>query len=180
MSDLVVLAFEGAAMAEGVLDTIDELADRGVLEIEDAVIASRPAASERMVTNLAGSGGMVGHVLTPNPEVQITQKTQSRGRTAALGGGIGLLAGWLFGGPVGGAAVGAVIGALRDKGIDDGFIREVSEQLPADSSAVFLLVKRADVDQALTALAPYKGRVLHTTIAPELETALRRTLQSEG
>ncbi len=82
-----------------------------------------------------------------------------------------------LGGPIGGAAVGAVIGSLRDRGIDDSFIRELSAQLQPDSSGIFLLVQSADTEQVLAELRPYKGRVIHTTISPEVEAVLRKALE---
>ena len=61
--------------------------------------------------------------------------------------GWGVLAGGPSGGPIGAAAVGAIgtiVGGLRDRGIDDGFIQEVSESLSEESSAIFLLIQEAD------------------------------------
>jgi uncharacterized membrane protein len=136
---LVVLSFKGASTAAGVLDTIQDMERRGLIEIEDAVIASRPARSEILTAN-AGNPWQAGFAYN-QPETEIRQTDSRRKRSAAAGGGLGLLAGWLLGGPVGGAAVGAVLGALRDRGIDDGFMKELASRLEPDSSAIFLLVQ---------------------------------------
>ena len=87
------------------------------------------------------------------------------------------LAGWLLGGPVGGAAVGAVIGALRDRGLNDRFVKSVGERLRPDSSAVFLLVREADAPRVLEELRPFGARVEHTDLPPEQEEQLRRALR---
>jgi uncharacterized membrane protein len=156
-SELVVLTFEGEQTAEGMLDNLKEMQERGLLHLEDAVLVSRGQSTE----------------------VRVQQTDSRRGRYALTGGGIGLLAGWLVGGPIGGAAVGAVIGALRDRGIDDGFIRDVSKALQPDSSGIFLLVRDADDPRVLDELKPFKAVVVHTTLPPEAEQALRETLAQE-
>jgi uncharacterized membrane protein len=179
-AQLVILAFDGAHTADDMLTLVQDLDDRGLLTIEDAVVASRPAVGDRLMPTVGTTGAPVGEFANEHPAVTITQTDSRRGRSALLGGGVGLLLGWLFGGPVGGAAVGAVIGALRDRGIDDRFIHELGDQLQPDSSAIFLLVRSAEPARVLEELRPYKGRVIHTTIAPEVEAALRKTLEQES
>jgi uncharacterized membrane protein len=176
-SQLVILAFDGSQTAAEMLNVVRELEDRALLEIDDAVVASRPAASDRLMPTMGSVGMPIEGIRNERPDVEITQTASRRKRSALLGGGVGFLAGWLFGGPVGGAAVGAVIGSLRDRGVNDKFIRELSDQLQPDTSAIFLLVQSAQPDQVLEELRPYKGRVIHTTVAPEVEQALRKALE---
>lgn len=137
MSKLVVLAFEGASTANGMLDNLAALQQRGVLHLDDAVVVSRPAGSS---------------------EVRIDQTRYKRGRAAAAGGGIGLLAGLLVGGPLGGLTVGALWGGLRDKGVDDGFVRELSSNLGPDRSGLFLLVSGGDADAVIAEITPHRLR----------------------
>ena len=186
-SQIVVLSFEGAGTAAGVLDNLRDMERRGLLRLDDAVVASRPpreaapdgdgpddASGSLILQNAASaSGGAIGTSVEP---VQIDQTDSRRGRTAAAGAGVGLLAGWLIGGPVGGAAVGAVLGALRDRGLSDGFVKSISDGLQSDTSAVFLLVKEADAPRVLEELRPFGARVVHTSLPPEQEEALRRNL----
>lgn len=179
---LVVLAFDGASSAETVMGAIQELQGRGLIELDDAVVVSRAPNTERIHLVAQGEPHAATaqiHLSTPG-EVKVTQVMSGRRRTAAKGAAIGLLAGWLLGGPLGGAAIGALVGALRDRGIDDGFINELSMQLHPDSSGIFLLVSRADTDKVLEEMRPYKGRVIHTTIDPEVEQALRKALEREA
>ena len=157
-SQLVVLGFDGEGTAEGMLVNFKDMQDRGIIKLEDAVVASRAPDTT---------------------EVHIEQTDARRGRHAAAGAGIGVLAGWLVGGPVGGAAIGAIIGAMHDRGVDDDFIHEVSAQLRPDSSAILLLVQEADGPKVLEELKPFKAQVLHTTLTDEQERALRDTLRHE-
>ena len=107
-SRIVVLAFEGAGAAEGMLVNIRDMEKRGLLKLDDAVVASRGPRATDIQINQAS---MIG-VPAAGSQLQIDQTNSRRGRSAAAGGGIGLLAGWLIGGPIGGLAVGALIGAL--------------------------------------------------------------------
>ena len=172
---LVVLGFEGAGTAAGMLDTINEMQQRGVLKLEDAVVASREAATETVKLDDAGMTMRQGYT----PDVEIKQTKNKRGRRAAGGAGVGLLAGLMLGLPVAGLAIGALALGMRDKGINDKFIKQVSDQLKPDSSALFLLVSEADPEAVKKEMAPHKATVLYTTLPPETEAELRSTLSSE-
>jgi uncharacterized membrane protein len=160
-SNIIVLAFDGRHTAKAMLKDIQKMQEDGLLEIEDAVVTS------------SGTGG----------NVKIEQTHSDKGKFALRGSGIGLLAGLLVGGPigglVGGAAVGAIAGALKDYGIDDDFINEVSESLKPDSSALFLMVKNAKAEETLERLKPFKAKVLNTTLSEEQEQRLKEVLEKE-
>ena len=161
MANIVVLGFENQYGAEAMLEDIQKWQEEGLMELEDAVIASR------------GVGG----------DVQIEQTHKQGGRFALRGGGAGLLAGLLLGGPilglVGGVAAGGIAGALKDYGLDDKFIKEVSQWVQPETSALFLLVKEAKADEVLEELRSHEASVLTTTLAPEQEKRLRQTLAEE-
>ena len=160
-SNIIVLAFDGRTTAKATLKDIQKMQEEGLLEIEDAIVAS------------SGRGG----------DVKIEQTHSDKGKFALRGSGIGLLAGLLLGGPigglVGGAAVGAIAGALKDYGIDDDFIEEMSESLKPDSSALFLMVKNAKAEETLERLKPFKAKVLSTTLSEEQEQKLKKVLEKE-
>lgn len=159
--NLIVLAFDGRHEAEGLLGDLEKLQEAGQITIEDAVVASR------------GEGA----------EIHIEQTHSKTGKTAVKGTGIGLLAGLLLGGPIiglaGGAAIGAIVGKMKDYGVDDKFIEEVSRGLKANSSALFLLVKDADAEQIEKLLKPVKATVLSTTLSEEQEEKLKKALEKE-
>jgi uncharacterized membrane protein len=183
-SNLVVLSFEGADTAHGMLENVRDMQARGLLQLEDAVVAYRGphtpnATFEQLDRDLAAVPLPVVYQPALNEPV-IEQTDARRKRYAAAGGGLGLLVGLLLGGPIGGAAIGAIVGALRDRGIDDRFTRSVSESLTPDSSALFLLVKEgSDAAKIREELRPFKATVIHTTLAPEVERQLRDALATE-
>jgi uncharacterized membrane protein len=160
-SRIVVLRFDSEIQAEDMLSVFDDLQKRGIVTLEDAVVASR------------GSGD----------HVEIKQSQSVTGKYTLRGGGIGLLAGLLLGGPigglVGGTVVGAVAGALKDVGMDDKFIRQTSEMLTPNSSALFLMGKADDPVKFFDELKPFKALVATTSLSAEQENRLKRTLAEE-
>ena len=172
---LVVLGFDGEGTAAGMLDNINDMQRRGVIKLEDAVVASRGPAAEMVQVDSSGMTIAQGSPMG----VEIKQTKNKRGRRAAGGAGVGLLAGLMLGLPVAGLAIGALALGMRDKGINDKFIKQVSDQLKPDSSALFLLVSEADPEAVKKEMAPHKATVLYTTLPPETEAELRSTLSSE-
>ena len=160
MSNIVALAFEGEETAKGWLNDLRKLAEDGHIEILDAVIASRGVGKK----------------------VDIKQTESDKGKYAKRGTGIGFLAGLLLGGPIlgaaGGAAVGAITGSMKDVGIDDAFIEEITQGVAPNSSMLFLMVQNAD-EKVMAYLKPFKARVLTTTLPAEEEARLQKLLESE-
>ena len=97
-----------------------------------------------------------------------------------LGAFVGLLflnptAGFLIGSMFG-AGAGALSGSLGDYGINDDFIKSLSETIPPDSSALFVLVRKVEPEKVLAELSDVKGKVLRTTLSPDQEKRLREAL----
>jgi uncharacterized membrane protein len=69
--------------------------------------------------------------------------------------------------------------AKKDYGLDDTFVKKVSQWVQSETSALFLLVKEAKADEMLEKLRPYGAVVLTTTLAPEQEQRLRQALVEE-
>jgi uncharacterized membrane protein len=160
MSNIVALMFEGEETAEAMLESLNDLAEKGHIEILDAVIASRGVGKD----------------------VDIKQTTKVTKKYAGRGTGIGFLAGLLLGGPIlgaaGGAAVGAITGSMKDVGIDDKFIQDIAAGVAANTSALFLMVQNAD-EKVMEFLKPFKARVLTTSLPAEEEARLQKLLESE-
>ena len=95
---------------------------------------------------------------------------------ALWGGLLGLLFLMPLAGMIIGAATGALVGKLSDYGINDGFIRDLSQQLQPGSSALFVLVRRVTPDRVMAEVSTYGGTVLHTSLSTEDETRLRAAL----
>jgi uncharacterized membrane protein len=160
-SNMIVLGFEGETTAEDMLETFLGMQEKELITIEDAVIASRGVGQN----------------------VEIKQTQSVKGKYTLRGSGIGLLAGFLLGGPIGGliggTAIGAISGALKDIGIDDKFVRQASEALGPNSSALFLLGTAQDPAAFSAELRPFKATVAMTTLSPEQEKRLKETLADE-
>src|SRR4051812_375664 len=117
MSNLVVFAFDNEAGAQETLQEVERLQKGNLIQIEDAATAVR---------------GFTG-------KVKVKQAKSLTG-AGALGGAFwGMLFGLLFFVPFLGMAVGAATGALfgksADYGINDDFVREVSNAVQPGNSA---------------------------------------------
>ncbi len=158
-SKIVVLGFESQFGAEGMLEEFDKFEAEGLITLEDAVTASRG----------------------PGTNVEITQARPKTGKKALKGSGIGLLAGLLLGGPIlgvaAGAGIGAIVGSAKDYGLDDNFIKGITESLKPNSSALFLLIKEAKAEEFQGKLDQFEAYVLTTSLPPDKEKALREMIE---
>ena len=75
-----------------------------------------------------------------------------------------------------GMSAGVLAGSLSDYGISDDFIKSLGETLPANSSALFILVRKSQPDRILAELSDVRGRILKTTLSPEQEERLKKAL----
>lgn len=185
-SNIHVVMFDDYFGAEQMLENVNTWVEKGWLNVEDAVVVTRGSGSDTPVMPVTAAGteqAMVvpGAQSAPGGrDVEIKQTTKRSGKFALGGGGVGLLAGLLLGGPIGGlvlgAAVGAIAGAMKDSGISDDFIKEVSAGLRPGTSALFLMTSGGDEEKILAELRPHKATLLKTTLSPEREAALRAAL----
>ena len=87
------------------------------------------------------------------------------------------LAGFALGGAFG-AGTGALAGTLADYGIDDGLIREIAATLQPGTSALFLLVRKAQPEKVIAELEGIDGRIIRSSLSPadeeKLQTAISR------
>ena len=161
MATFTVWRFGSPDAAEDTLSTLERLQKEELIQVHDAAVVTYPVGAKkprtRQLHSMAGSG--------------------------ALGGAFwGMLFGLIFFVPLLGLAVGAAAGALAgsltDVGIDDGFIKEVREQVTPGTSALFLLTSGAVVDRVRDELAAaHTGNVelIHTNLSQEQEARLRAT-----
>lgn len=166
MSELVAIAFDRLDEADRVLNELTQLEKQYLVDLEDAVVVTR---------------GQNGKVHLKQAVSTVGVGTASGGLWGAMWGSlVGLiflnpLAGLVVGG-VAGAAGGALSGALVDYGIDDKFIKSVSQSLQPDTSALFVLVRKAQPEKVLAELEKYKGHVLRTSLSPDQEARLNAAL----
>jgi uncharacterized membrane protein len=170
MGQLVVLGFDGITAADEVLNKVRSLKAQHLLELEDAVVVERDADGKvhiKQAVNLttmgAASGGLSGAFW-------------------------GMLVGLLFLNPLAGMAIGAGAGAgagalsgsLIDYGVNDDFVKKLSDTIPNNSSALFVLVKDATFDKVVAEIQPWNPRVLNTSLSNEQETKLVEALKAHA
>jgi uncharacterized membrane protein len=85
------------------------------------------------------------------------------------------IAGLVLGGAIGVGAE-ALSGSLVDYGINDDFIKSLSETIPVNSSALFILVRKAQPEKVLAEFIGVKGKVLRTSLSAEQEKKLQEAL----
>ncbi len=160
MSNLVVIGFDNEQKAFELRAELAKLQKEYLIDMEDIVIVTKDEngkARLHQAVNLTATGAMSGTFW-------------------------GLLIGMIFFNPLLGAAIGAGSGALAGKfsdiGIDDNFIKELSESFKPGSSAVFVLVRKSTPDKLLERLKGFKGKVLKTSLSADREDALRKVLEA--
>lgn len=166
MSSLVVLDFDGIHTADEVLNKLRSMQKEYLIDLEDACVVERDKNGKvhvKQALNLTAVGAAGG------------------GSRGALWGAI---VGLLFLNPLAGMAIGAITGAgagalagsLTDYGISDEFIKKLSETIPNESSALFILFRTVNEDKVLPELKGYKPRILRTSLSSEGEKKLRSAL----
>jgi uncharacterized membrane protein len=158
MATMAVFALDTEAGAQALADKIVSLQKQQLITVQDAAIVTRSADGKpkiKQLNNLVGQG--------------------------AWGGAFwGLFFGLLFFMPWMGMAVGAASGALAGKfsdvGIDDNFIKEVSEGVKPGTSALFVLVENTVLDKVLPEIKPFNAKIIRTSLSAEQDAKLKELL----
>ena len=159
MSDLVFIAFDSEKKAEEVRDKVLSMQREYLIDVGDAVIATRDDKGR----------------------VKLNQLMHPAGYGAVAGAFWGMLIGWIFLLPVAGAAVGAgagaLGGALTDVGINDQDMkRQANEALKPGAAGLFLLIRKMTTDKVLADLKGVGGTVIKTSFDHAKEDALKAAL----
>lgn len=157
MADLVVLAFDNEGGAGELRDRLLKRQEQRLIPLADAAVVVRRqdgTVKVKQLHNLVGAG--------------------------AVGGAFwGLLIGLVFWAPWLGLAAGAAVGALHHKftdiGVDQDFIKQVSETIEPGHSALFLLFTGSiSIEEELArVLETADATVLQTSLSQEDEAKLR-------
>lgn len=160
MSNLVVIGYDDQFKAEEVRLKLWKMQKDYLIDLEDAVVA----------------------VKDEKGKVKLHQAFNLTAAGAATGGFWGALIGLIFLNPLlglaVGAAAGAVSGALTDVGIDDKFMKELSETMKPGSSVLFILVRRATPDKVLEEIKGTGGKILKTSLSHDDENRLQEALNA--
>lgn len=158
MSDLVFISFPSEAKAEEVRQKILDLQADYLIEVGDAVIATRDDK---------------GHV-------KLNQLVHTTALGTASGALWGTLIGMLFLAPLAGtaigAAAGALSGALSDFGIEDSKMKEAAQALKPGEAGLFLLIRKMTTDKVLADLQGVGGTVVSTSFDHAVEEQLKAAL----
>jgi len=135
MRTITVVKFDTPDGAEKMLGLVKELTKAQLDTLEDAATVSWPQGKKnpktRQLADLTGAGALSGAFW-------------------------GMLFGLIFFVPFFGMAVGAAMGALSGKfadyGIDDSFIKNVSDEVTEGTSALFLMTSKVVLDKVIDAV----------------------------
>ena len=160
MSQLVVLTFEDTEQAGAAFEALKNVQHSGGLKLDDAAVIVKDESGKVHVKNQLDTGVKWG----------------------AIGGGvIGLLLASVFF-PLAGLTIGAIGGALigksLDMGVDQKFVKDVTETLKPGSSALFVIGSSGDPDVVITSLRPFQGTIYQTTLPTEKVEALHNALKN--
>lgn len=159
MSDLIVVVFDDAEQAGKAFQSIKDIQSSSQLKIDDAAVIVKEESGKVSVKNTMDTGVKYG----------------------ALGGSVlGLLLASVFfplAGLMIGAGLGALVGKAFHKGVDQDFVREVTEQLEPGSSALFVMVNGQHTGGVVAAMQPYKGTLYQTTLPTDVEDSLKDALK---
>ena len=151
MSDLVFIGFDSEKKAEEVRAKVLEMNKEYLIDIGDAVIATRDEKGRVKLNQLM--------------------------HPAAAGAVSGAF-GWLFLMPVAGAAGGALGGSLVDVGINDQDMKQqANEALKPGTAGLFLLIRKMTTDKVLEDLKGVGGTVIKTSFDHTKEEALKEALK---
>ncbi|MET0727055.1 MAG: DUF1269 domain-containing protein [Acidimicrobiales bacterium] len=161
--EILAIVLDKPTRASELLLALANLASEGKLRMHDAVIVTKDDDERTRI-------------------VETVDVTPAKG--ALAGTWWGMLAGLIIGGPVflgaalGGAAAGALYGKLVDKGLEDQWVKDMAEWIPAGTSALLLLVDSGFDPAVIEELRRFEGigRVAGTTLPAgtksEVEAAL--------
>jgi len=68
------------------------------------------------------------------------------------------------------------VGKPGHYGIDDGFINSLAEALKPNTSALFVLVRKAQPEKVLAEMSRFRDRVIRSSLSPEQESRLQAAL----
>jgi uncharacterized membrane protein len=158
MNQLIVIGFDHFDNAREAMQALRGLERDGRIRFEDTAVIERDPDGTTHVRN------------------EVSGATET---ATVVGAFIGGLVAFAFP-PAGmaiGAALGAAVGRALGTGVSGGFVDEVKTTLQPGRSALFLVVKQADVDAVMAAIRTFRGDVIQTNLDSEAEEAIRQALR---
>ena len=147
-----MVGFDESSKAEEVRLKLQRMQSEYLLDLQDAVVA----------------------VKEQNGKVKLHQTANLSSESPVAGGFVGSLTGLIFLNATGGTAS----GALTDVGVNEHFMKELAATLVPGSSALFVLVRKAEPDRVLEELKGTGGKILKTSLSHEDEARLQAALSA--
>lgn len=161
MSELIVIGYEDPHTARQAYAQVQRLQEDFVVELRGLAIVDVDADGKT-------------HVDTPKRIIG----------ASAVGGAIfGLLLGLLFFVPgmvLLGGAIGALMGTFNKSGIDAEFRDRVEHLIEPGHSAVVIMASKVTEDKFASAMQPYGGTILKTSLSDSDEKELAEELAGQG
>ncbi len=168
MSELIVVGFNDPEEADRVLLRLSKLRKEYLIDIEDAVVVVRDEDGKvhlKQGINLVTADATTGFV---------------------SGSLWGTLVGFLFLNPLSGFVLGSAIGvgagalsgSLSDYGINDDFIKSLAETIPPNSSALFILVRKVQLEKVLADFRALKGKSCVAACYPSRRKSFNKLLKT--
>ncbi len=153
MSELIVAGFKGEFTADEVLLDLLKMKQIHLIDLDYAVVAARRDDGTLRVRH-------------NNVLVRADATAVGQFGTLFFGGPVGYIIGAIIG-----AAIGETVTGLKKIGIEDDFIKEVSETLEKGSSAIFIRVRKSLSDKVVDELKSFNAKLLRSslTITDEAE-----------
>lgn len=158
MSVLLAILYPEEQIAEDVLESVEKLVREGHLDLEDSCAVTKDVRGK----------------------VQLHQENDLSLFGAVAGLALGTFFGWFIWLPylgIPGAVLGALAGKATDRGINDEYMKDLGNEMRPQTSALFLLLRSTSVEVALQELAPYGGRIFHTSLTKSEEMELEEKLE---
>lgn len=162
-SKLIVVTFADAEQAQGLYDELVKLNKKEIISLNDAVFVTK----------------------NEDGEFEVDEKIHHEKRTGTVGGAVtGALVGLVLGGPILGLAGGAIIGRLTGKkldlGVDKGTINSIAADLENGHTALFIYGTAKHAGTVIDAFKKYEGKIVSTTVEPEMKERLQKALDQAG
>ena len=161
MSDLIVIGYENPQTAQQAYEQVQRLQQDFIVDLRGLAIVNVDADGKT-------------HVDTPKRII---------GNSAVSGALFGLLLGVLFfvpGMALLGGAIGALMGVFNKAGIDAGFRDRVEHLLEPGHSAVVVMASKITEDKFASAMQPFGGTILKTSLSESDEKELAEELAGRG
>ena len=150
MSTLIAVGFDDPFKAEEVRMQLEKMQQADLIDLEDAVVA----------------------IKNPKGQIRLDQPVRLTALGPIGGGFLGAILGTLFMAPLVGLVMGAAVGAaatgaMHDVGINDQFMKDLADTLKPNTSALFVLVRKAKPDRVLEVLKGTGGKILQSSLSHE-------------